>query len=209
MWNPTDVERSESPTLEEILMKTNLIPFNLPPCLKVVKDNAILHQVWQLRQKEFSQRYPAVSDCRHDIYDNNAYVLYSEDEQGNIISTGRITFDSSIGLPADKIIKTPLDQLRKQGVTLAEPSKFAISREALGILPMYICAYYQIAASLEIDKLIFIIPSRHASIYEKTAKANIAVPDIGYSYGTRLRFSLLTCDVKEMGTTLLNFWGDK
>ncbi len=169
----------------------------VPKYLKRAQSSAELNEIWALRNQTYGKYYLGVSDSDNDTFDQQSWVLYNQNRDKKITSTGRIVFDSPMGLPADEIIKPAIDTLRHQGLTLAEPSKFAISREARGILPSYLLTFYEIAQSAGIDSLIFIIRDKNVGLYQRIVDANVLVADVGYSYGTNYCFSLLECKIEK------------
>lgn len=179
----------------------------VPSHLQFATEEQEFRKVWELREKEYRRLYPAVAHFQDDVYDSNACVLYSENGCGVLTSTARIVFDSPLGLPADELIKPEIDKLREQGLRVAEASKFAITKDAQGILPFYFYTYYEVAVSYGIDSLIFIIRDKNIGLYQRTAQAKVLLSDIGYCYGTNFRFALLECRVQEVTPTFLQYWG--
>lgn len=154
-------------------------------------------KIWQFRNAEYNKHYTEFSCNDDDNFDADAIILYSKNQQGNVVSTGRIVFDSLQGLPADAIIKNEVDRLRGQGLILAELSKLAISEEARGMLSSYIESFYQVSLQKNVDSLIFICKSKSAVIYKRLVGAKILIKNIQYSYGTSFTFSLLEWRIKE------------
>ncbi len=181
----------------------------VPKYLKRAESSAELNEIWALRNQIYDQYYLGVSDSDNDAFDQNSWVLYNQNRHNKITSTGRIVFDSPLGLPADEIIKSAVDTLRNEGLTLAEPSKFAISCEARGILPNYLLAFYEIGQSAGIDSLIFIIRDKNVGLYQRIVNAKVLVADIGYSYGTDYCFSLLECKIEKQLSSYFKSLKDK
>ena len=169
----------------------------VPRFLQLANKSSELQRIWGLRSKEYGKRYLGFSDDNNDAFDQSSCVLFSQDKASAVVSTGRVVLDSPLGLPADEIIKPAVDSLRSKGLVLAEPSKFAISRKAGNILPVYLLTIYEIGLSLGVDSLIFIIWDKNVGLYERIVDAHVLVPDVGYSYGTQNRFSLLECKIQE------------
>jgi hypothetical protein len=190
-------------------LKPSLALSRVPGLLNIATSEDTLHKIWELREVEYSKLYPEVTCFQDDVYDQEACVLYSAKETGEVISTGRVAFDGELGLPADELVKPAVDQLRASGKVIAEPSKFAISREAQGALPSYLLTYYEIGITHSIDSLVFICRSKSNRFYEKAVGANVLVKDIGYSYGTNEPFSFLEWDVKRSKPFLEKFIGEK
>lgn len=164
--------------------------------LKVVNETTDIQKIWRLRQSEYGKYYPAMNDAANDAYDNYSCILYSEDENGYITSTGRLVLDSNLGLPADEIISHEINLLRKHRGSVAEPSRFAISDAARGILPTYLRTYYRLARENAINSLIFITRDKNIGFYRRALGANLICKDVGYNYGTNYKFSLLEWEIK-------------
>ena len=164
--------------------------------LKVVHEGTDLAKIWQLRQSEYGKYYPTMHDAANDAYDDYSCILYSEDETGDITSTGRLVLDSERGLPADEIIHEEINLLRRHRGRIAEPSRFAISNSARGILPTYLRTYYQLARENSINSLIFITRDKNIGFYRRALSANLIRKDVGYHYGTDYCFSLLEWEIK-------------
>lgn len=195
------------------VMQPFFIPSTVPKHLKIATKENEFQKIWARREIEFTKYYPALTHehFQNDIYDANAYVLYSENPEGEIISTGRLVFDGTFGLPADQVIKDEVDKLRQQGLKIAESSKLAIASTKHGthILPFYFYTYYEIAVQYQIDSVIFIMCNQHIQAYKRFVDVSILVDDIGYSYGTQKTFSLLECRILETAPTILKRLGDR
>ncbi len=190
-------------------LKPSVVLSRVPELLNIVADESKLPQIWELRKVEYGKHYPGVSCFQDDVYDQEACVLYSENGEGEVISTGRVVFDGDVGLPCDELIKPAVDALRESGKVIAEPSKFAISREAQGALPNYLLTYYELGIANSIDSLVFICRRKSNRFYQHAVGAKVLVHDIGYRYGTNEPFSFLEWDVKQSKPFLEQFVGEK
>jgi hypothetical protein len=179
----------------------------VPQHLQVLSDPQLLPNIWQLRSQLYSKHYSGFSNEQTDSFDQHSLVLYSKNTEQKITSTGRLVIDSKYGLPADEYVKDELDVLRAQGLILAEPSKFAISKEAQGFLVNYLQTFYEIGMALSIDAFIFIINQKNVAFYEKIVDAKVLKQSIGYSYGTLSRFSLLMCSIQKELPSFFSAWG--
>lgn len=169
---------------------------NVPKPLQVVHEGTDIKKIWRLRQNEYGKRYPNMS-AANDAYDDYSCILYTEDETGDVTSTGRIVMDGELGLPADEIevIRDEINLLRKRHGSIAELSRFAISDAARGLLPTYLQTYHQFACENNIKLLIFITRDKNINFYRRTLGAKLLHSDVGYSYGTDYRFSLLEWEI--------------
>jgi hypothetical protein len=206
LWSIDEVKESQMQVINPMqIAKLSQVPKHL----SIATTEQELRDIWHLRHAQYSPLYPDVKDFENDKYDQFACVFYSRNNEGEIISTGRIAFDGPIGLPADSLIKPEIDKLREKGLRLAESSKLAINRTAKGILPYYFYTYYELSAAYNIDSIVFIIRDRYIGAYTKSTGARIIVDDIGYTYGTNYKFSLLEWRIKEMGEIFLKNWEGK
>lgn len=187
--------------------KSSLTLSKVPKYLTIATTEEELKNIWELRNNEYSKLYPGVTAANDDEYDKDSYILFSKNDTGKIISTGRLVFDGKSGLPADKILKPEIDRLRQKGLKIAESSKLAISKDASGILPFYFFTYYEICIQRNIDSVIFITWNKRIPSYKKYVAAKVLVEDIGYSYGTKHTFSLLECPIKKAAPTIMKYMG--
>lgn len=178
-------------------MKTINYKYNsIAQPLKMVNEGTDIKKIWQLRKSEYGKYYPSMNDAANDIYDDYSCILYSEDGTGDITSTGRLVLDGELGLPADEIIHHEINLLRQHRGSVAEPSRFAISDAARGILPTYLRTYYRLARENAINSLIFITRDKNIGFYRRSLGANLICKDVGYNYGTDYKFSLLEWEIK-------------
>lgn len=189
-------------------LKPSVALSRVPDMLNIASDEAKLSRIWELREVEYSKVYPTITSFQDDVYDQESCVLYSENEDGSVISTGRVAFDGMLGLPSDDVAKPALDRLRAAGKVIAEPCKFIISREANGALPSYLLTYYELGIGHGIDSLVFICRSKSNRFYQKVVGAEILVDDIGHSFGTNERVSLLEWDIARSKPFLSKYIGE-
>lgn len=175
--------------------------------IRIINTSSVFREVRSLRKEQF-EKYPASGDSI-DKFDLNSFILTGYNSKEILTSTGRIVFDSSLGLPADEYAKDEINKLRKENLVIAELSKFAIAPEAKGMLRSYLKAYYEIALSLGIDSYISINPSKDVNIYKKIYAARVLVKDIGYSYGTNNTFSMMEYKIKEVKPCLAAWLGEE
>ena len=169
---------------------------HVPNNVNVLTSWKRIKEIEQLRRSQF-KKYPQGGKAI-DQFDQVSCILIGKNKQDEITSTGRIVFDSPMGLPAEKLVKAEVNKLRNQGLVIAELSKFAIAPEARGILRNYLWAYYEIGIKMGIDSYISINPSKDVNVYKKIYAARVLLPDIGYSYGTKGTFSLMEYKLKEV-----------
>lgn len=189
-------------------LKPSVALSRVPDILNIASSEAKLHKIWELREIEYSKHYPGVTCFQDDVYDQDACVLYGENDEGEVVSTGRVAFDGGFGLPSDELVKPVVDQLRETGKVIAEPSKFAISRQAQGALPSYLLTYYELGVVHGINSLVFICRSKSNRFYQRAVGATVLLDDIGYSYGTHEPFSFLEWDIAKSKPFLSKYIGE-
>ena len=186
---------------------TNVELAQIPNSISIFNPSVKLQEIKSLREGQF-EKYPEGGDPI-DKFDLDAFILTGNNAKGELTSTGRIVFDSPLGLPADKYVKTAIDKLRKKNLVIAELSKFAITSEAKGMLRHYLKAYYEIAVALGIDSYISINPSKDVSVYKKIYAAKVLIEDIGYSYGTANTFTLMEYKIQDVKPCLSHWLGEE
>lgn len=175
--------------------------------IRIYNPSSRLQKIKTLREKQF-KKYPE-GGASVDEFDLDAFILTGSNSKGELTSTGRIVFDSTLGLPADTYAKAEIDKLRQKNLVIAELSKFAITSEAKGMLRSYLKAYYKIGVSLGIDSYISINPSKDVNVYKKIYAARVIIEDIGYSYGTNHTFTLMEYKIRDVRKSLSNWLGEE
>lgn len=179
----------------------------LPKQLKIASTTEDIHRIENFRKKLFQPFYPNSNNYYYDKYDRYSIILFTENNEGEILSTARLVFDSDKGLPADKYAKKQIDICRDGGLSLLEVSRFAIADEArtLGLFPIYYKAFYQLAAENNISSMIIVINTKGVNFHKKRIGANILVDNVKYSGNKNFQFSCMEWKISETKDKFLNW----
>lgn len=163
----------------------------------IANSKADRKRIHQFGQKEYHKFYPKLKQCFQGKYDKNACILYTETSQGELISTARIVFDGSQGLPNDKLIKKHLDWQRAQGKRLMEVGEFVITDSTQGLLERYYRAFYEIALNNDIDYMLILVKQKDVAFHQSMIGAKVLVESNGHTYGSGHYFSYLEWSIKD------------
>ncbi|WP_020395612.1 class I SAM-dependent methyltransferase [Thiolinea disciformis] len=171
---------------------------NLPSLLKVADSPHDLKRVKAFREKIFRPLYPHLTNADHDQHDYAAVHLFTEDIQGNIVSSARLVFDSEYDLPADTYAKTWLDNQRQLGAKLMEVSRFAIDDDdrQISLLRIYHRAFYEIARANHIEKIMIVINKKSLKFYANRVGAKMVLNSINAIAGSEFEFSCMEWNTK-------------
>lgn len=105
-------------------------------------------------------------------HDKNAVIVYSRDKKGNIDSTLRMCLDAGSGLPLSEDLAGVVCGFRRQGLTVAEPSRFTSGRGArMG--RHLVSAAFEIALLCGIDIYLIQCKSDYCDFYRSNLAAEI------------------------------------
>ncbi len=181
----------------------------LPRELKIAKTSAELERIETFRKSIFANDYPAIGNFKGDRHDAYSIIMFTENSKGDITSTARIIFDSNEGFPADGYVKDRLDQYRKTGINLVEVGRFAISDEAraIGLLPIYYRAFYQLAIENNIDSIVIVINNKSVNFHKKRIGASILLDRIDNIAGSKFQFTCMEWKLNETKEQFLDWAG--
>lgn len=183
---------------------------SLPEGLKIANSEPQINKIEDFRERLFGSLYPEMKDFHDDLHDAFSLILFTENKQGDVISTARVVFDSPAELPADEYANTLINERRNKGQKLVEISRFAIADEAKdqGLLPIYYQAFYSICVDNNIDSMIIIINSKSVKFHQKRIGAELLIDDIGHNYGCDdLQFSCMDWVVSKTKPQFLKWAG--
>ncbi len=181
----------------------------LPEQLQIARTQSDLLRIENFREALFRPLYPELDDSHNDQYDKHSLILFTENGQGEIISTARMIFDSEDGFPSDDYAKEYIDQRRKAGLNLLEVSRFAISDEArkLGLLPVYYRAFYELSLENDIDSMIIAINSKGVGFHKSRVGAELLIDSINNIAGSNFQFSCMEWKLAETKDKFLKWVG--
>lgn len=125
-----------------ILMKIylNYFRFFYPVEVKLVKDKATLHKIYELRYKVFCEQIGFIDKTlfidkeEKDSFDENSEMLAAF-RNGRIIGCIRVVFDKGIGLPTERY--SNFKAYKKNDAKYVEFSRFIISKDDRNILTIF------------------------------------------------------------------------
>jgi len=157
--------------------------YNISKRLRVAKTPRELKKIWSFRQKEYSKILPNITGFDNDPYDECASVLFTADSSGEITSTGRLVFDSVLGLPEESLVNSLIQNHRHVGLKLAEYGRVIIRDSNSGLIKDYFKSVYQIAIDNNIDSIIVVSKKRDLIFYKKMIGAKLLSDDVGETFG--------------------------
>lgn len=162
--------------------------------IKVVSSHLELHEVRELRAAKYRQIYPSI-DVHQDLYDEQAIILYGQDNFGRTNSTARLVKDGPLGLPEDQFFPPEIDEYRRNGKSLLELGRFIIDEGDVQLLKDYYRAFYNTAKSLHADMIIMAMKPKDVRLHQRLIGAELLEADMGVSYGGAVSLSCVSWDI--------------
>jgi hypothetical protein len=134
--------------------------------IKFAKSNHQLQAANLLVEKMYLSRGYSIEHVLNNVHHGKTLVVETD---GEVIGTMAICMDGKLGLPADENYRDKLDELRRRGRKLCEPSRLAIRRT----LPHRVFAALIHTSYLYSHKIhdctdyIIEVNPRHAAFYKK------------------------------------------
>lgn len=105
-------------------------------------------------------------------HDDNAFILYSVDQNDQIDATLRICRDSQNRLPVADSLPKEYPQFKEQGLALGEPGRFAIIPESSNFR-RFISAAYELGIYCQLDAYLLQIRSEQLKFYRRFCSAEL------------------------------------
>lgn len=156
---------------------------NVPETLKVAKTRIEFNKIWAFRKKEYGRVLPNITGFNNDKHDDYASVLFTENSDGDLTSTGRIVFDNPLGLPEENLVSNLIKGHRQAGLRLAEYGRVIIRDTGKDLLKEYFKAAYLIAINNNIDSIIVVSKQKDVPFYTKMIGAVLLSDDVGETFG--------------------------
>lgn len=177
--------------------------YGLQDRVQVAKGRAQFKKVWAFRKREYSQTYPEISGFEDDSFDDHACVFFTENAEGEVISTARLVFDGPNGLPEELLISDLIASQRERGVRFAELGRFIISTEARGILTEYYKSFYQAAMANSVASIVMVMKQKDVRLHVKKMGVRLLASNLGVTFGSRHEYA---CVEWEMAKTKSQFF---
>ena len=182
---------------------------NLPKPLKQVKSHEELSRVWNFRKHEYKTFFKDIDVFEDDPYDNDALIIYTEDSQKNITSTGRLTFDGFTGLPQDPVFPDEVDEYRLRSLRLVELGRFIILDNNLALLKAYYEAFYTISIAYNVHTIMMAMRQKDISFHEHMMGAKVLSGNMGITFGSEHTFACVAWELKKTKPKFFKWLGAK
>lgn len=156
------------------------------------------------RKQVYGDLYPCVTFKEQDPFNQHAYVLYTQDQVGQINSTGSLIQDSVLGLPEDSLFPNQVDSYRQAGKRLMEIGRFVIQGKQ-NLLKSYYKSAYRIAIYQGIDILLMIIRHKDLVFHKDLLGATILAENIKENFGSTHQFSCVAWNIEQTHTRFLHW----
>lgn len=150
--------------------------------LRLVISDDQMERVIDYRKTIYASDREEVMDFYEDGYDEQSYVLYAEDENGELNSTGRLLLDTEKGFPEESILPDSVLKMREDGLKIAELGRFAISGNKTTFLRLYYKAVYELGHQLGIDVVLIVMKRRNLPSHKKIMSISILSEQMGHSW---------------------------
>lgn len=188
-----------------MLQQTPIITSCLPKSLKCAQSDIEHAKVLAFRRKVYSQTYPSVEVAKNDPYYDQAYVVYSETEEGEVESTGTVIFDSEKGLPEDKYFYDAVAKYRKSGKKLVEIGRFVIEGRRVDLLQRYYKAIHDVAVANHVDIVLMVIRQKDVRFHQRMMGVDLLIHDIDEGFGSGYAFSCIAWDIAKTPRRFYNW----
>ena len=197
-------------TTESILHLTNLKwheqfkPMNfqglveqLPPPLQVVQTKAEAQEVYTLWVQTYADIYPAFEVPLNDPQNQQAYILYTRNDTGQVVSSIRLTLDSPLGMPSEDYYPQEVHTLRALNYKLMEFGRMINLLGDLELLKRYHRVVYQIAQAENIDIIIMTLKQKDIAFYHNLMGAHLLLADMQIPHGGKHKVACVAWDIQQ------------
>ena len=184
-----------------------MISTNLPSPLKQVNSPEELPRIWTFRKNEYSKRYKEINEFRNDPFDDNAAIIYTEDANKNITSTGRLTFDSVSGLPENDVFPEAVNEYRTQGLNLVELGRFIITNSNMALLKAYYEAFYTVSMVNNVHFIMMVMRQKDVAFHQHMMGAELLSDDVGISFGSQHAFACVAWEIEKTSPRFFKWLG--
>lgn len=194
--------------VKETINHTALDLSNVSPELHVARTRHEFEKIWAFRKQEYSLLLPEITGFENDPYDRFSIVLFTEDSVGNVTSTGRLAFDTAIGLPEERLVHTLIKEHRQTGLKLAEYGRVIIRDDTRsGLIKHYFKSAYSIAADNGIDSIIVVSKRKDVGFYLKMVGANLLSSDVNETFGGKEPYACIEWNISKTTSRFLKWCG--
>lgn len=160
----------------------------LPEGLQIVESHEELARIETFREASFSPDFPDLKNYRNDPHDPYSLIMYTENEKREVTSTGRLVFDSPVGLPADEYAHQDVNLLRNKNLKLTEASRLTIPNKDKGLIRLYYKSFYCLSVENGFNSIVVVINKSHLNFYINRLGGRLLVDNLENMNGSGLKF---------------------
>ena len=175
--------------------------------VEIVRDELTLKKVWGFRERIYSAMYPKIKAFQNDPYDKFSWVLCTEDDKGEILSTARLAVDHECGLPDEKLMEKHVANRREEGCKMAELGRFIIVGKNNSLLKAYYRAFYTISYLANIDSIMMVMKRKDVSFHKRMMSVNVLEETIGPRFGSHHEYACVEWKVRDTQDSFYRWCG--
>ena len=169
----------------------------LPKPMQVVQTPEEEQELYDLWDEAYKEVYPDYEVNRNDPHNTQAHILYTRDENGKVVSSIRLTLDSSLGIPSEEYYQGEANQLREHGYNLMELGRMVYIGHTLQQMKAYYQAMYEIAKAESIDIIMMSLKQKDVAFHRNLIGAYTLIFDIGMPTGSKHKMSTMAWEIKQ------------
>ena len=168
----------------------------LPKTMKLAKKKQELFKIKQFKETHCKGDRPSANAFHYDGFDDFSYVIYGEDNLGQIISTSRLLLDSIKGFPDDSIFPQAVSDMRNQGVKMAELGRLLVVKDKIKQFRSHYKSIFLLAKMQKIDVVLIVMKRKHVSSHKKMMSVKVLANEMGVSWDEeQAELSLVAWDI--------------
>lgn len=180
---------------------------NLPKPLQVVQTTLEEQELYKLWVTTYTEVYPHFTVPQRDPQNSQAYILYSRDETGQVVSSIRLTFDSPLGMPSEGYYPLEVNSLRELDYKLMEFGRMVNLLGDIDLLKLYHRVVYQIAEAENIDLIIMTLKQKDVAFYRNLMGAHLLLADMQIPHGGKHKVACVAWDIKQTKSRFFKWVG--
>jgi len=190
-----------------------LAPIKVPENLKLEEPIKILPQTpenmaecYQLWQEEYGKVYPQYVINRDDPFNAQSHILVIEDETGAIVTSARLTKDSSLKFPDEKFFPVEVSMYRELGMKLMEGGRL-INQGSLSFLKLLYKSVYLTAKAEEVEVIIILIKEKDVAFHRNLLGAYLLSDGIEAGNGGKYKMACMSWELNQTKERFFNWVG--
>jgi len=180
-----------------------LAPIKVPENLKLDAPMKILAQTpenmeeaYELWQEEYGKVYPQYVVNRDDPFNAQSHILVIVDETGAIVTSARLTKDSSLKFPDEKFFPVEINMYRELGMKLMEGGRL-INRGSLSFLKLLYKSVYLTAKAEKVEVIIILIKEKDVAFHRNLLGAYLLADGIEAGNGGEYKMACMSWELNQ------------